>query len=321
MAIIAALGRMACLIRHLAGHQWFARLSIRLTPVIRRTDEGEMTATTVVDITAERLVDVRVAVETAFGITLDPATARYGNKGDTLGMVSDAGRWVRFQWRRPDSVSDTWTGPETASALTGVVMPQLFRSLRWPDAGRSVVWRADEFSLVTDAAVSGPGSIDTAPELPDTWWATLHASLTALAAHDTARVAMESDHMARRIREVFGDEVTEIDLTVPEWRTAHGDCHWGNLTAPSCVLLDWESWGQAPRGYDAATLWGFSLGVPDVASRIESEFVDDLSSRSGLLSRLLFCANVLRQFARRGIELPFTAGVREVVPVLLNALG
>ncbi|RSN40047.1 hypothetical protein DMC64_34495 [Amycolatopsis sp. WAC 04197] len=235
-------------------------------------------------------------------------------------MVSDGGRWVRFQFRRPGVMSDAWTGPEAASALTGVSMPALFRSLRWPDERRGVIWRADEFELVTDHAVSGPGSIAEAPTLSASWWETLRASLAALAAADTTRRAMDGGHLVGRITEVFPDEVAGVDLTVPEWTTAHGDCHWGNLTAPGCVVLDWESWGRAPRGYDAATLWGFSLGVPEVAARIETEFADDLASRSGVLSRLMFCANVVRQWKKRGVEMPFTAGVRKAAPGLLDSL-
>jgi hypothetical protein len=132
---------------------------------------------------------------------------------------------------------------------------------------------------------------------------------------------MSGDHLARRITEVFGKQVAGVDLTVPEWTTAHGDFHWGNLTAPTCYLLDWESWGRAPRGYDAATLWGFSLGAPEIAEQITAEFADDLRSRSGLLSQLLFCANVMRQSSRRGVEMPFTAGVRAAVSELLDAVG
>lgn len=273
-----------------------------------------------VNLAVDRLDDVRTTVETVFGVELDPQTAKYGNKGDTVGFISDKGRWVRLQWRRPDAMSDAWTGPEAASALTGISMPHLFRSFRWPDSQRSVIWRADEFQLISHQVVNGPGSIDSAPELAETWWATLRTSLAALAGQHTSRVAMASDHLASRIREVFGSQLVGIDLTISEWATAHGDCHWGNLTSPECVLLDWESWGLAPRGYDIATLWGFSLGVPEIASRIEGEFSADLATRSGVLSQLLFCANVLRQFARRKVEMPFTAAVRQAAPTLLAAL-
>lgn len=84
-------------------------------------------------------------------------------------------------------------------------------------------------------------------------------SLAALAEHQTERVGVRQDHLTRRINQVFPDEV---DTTVEEWVTAHTDLHWGNLTAPDCYLLDWEDWGAAPRGYDAAVLWGFSYRFP-----------------------------------------------------------
>jgi hypothetical protein len=52
---------------------------------------------------------------------------------------------------------------------------------------------------------------------------------------------------------------------VTYWHTAHADLHWNNLTAPDRVLLDRESWGQAPFGYGIATLYCHSLLVPGVA--------------------------------------------------------
>ncbi|MET9796002.1 hypothetical protein [Nocardiopsis alba] len=85
--------------------------------------------------------------------------------------------------------------------------------------------------------------------------------------------------------------------------------------------MDWEDWGAAPRGYDAATLWGFSLGVPAVADRIRSEFEQDLETRAGRISRLLFCANVLRAYARSGKSMPFTEPARRAAEGLIEVLG
>ncbi|MFI5800717.1 hypothetical protein [Streptomyces sp. NPDC051677] len=52
-----------------------------------------------------------------------------------------------------------------------------------------------------------------------------------------------------------------VDIPVPAvscWTTAHADVHWANLTSP-LRLLDWEAWGRAPEGFDAATLYAYSL--------------------------------------------------------------
>jgi hypothetical protein len=129
---------------------------------------------------------------------------------------------------------------------------------------------------------------------------------------------MSQEHLSRRIAEVYG---SGVGTTIEEWATAHADLHWGNLTSPDCWLLDWEDWGVGPRGLDAATLWGFSLGVPALSERVRQEFRDDLNSRSGRLAQLLFCANVERAWRRSGREMPFTAAAVEVGKRLVSELS
>ncbi|MYR34830.1 hypothetical protein GTW20_21880 [Nocardiopsis alba] len=276
------------------------------------------TATPITDIREERHEDVLALVERWLGVELDRASASYGNTGSTVGYLTDTGMWVRIQWRRTTRMNgQAWTGAECASVLTGVAKPRLRRSVRWQDDARDAVWRADEMTAVRSPVVSGNGSITHDPHLDDAWWAELKTSLDALAAHETDRVGMRQAHLTRRITEIFG---RSVDTGVDEWRTAHADLHWGNLTAPDCHLLDWEDWGAAPRGYDAATLWGFSLGVPAVADRVRREFEHDLETRAGRISRLLFCANVLRAYARSGKSMPFTEPARQAADELIDVL-
>lgn len=236
--------------------------------------------------------DAIETVEKALDLSLDRAERAFGTQGATVGFPSGDGTWVHLTWRSLDDAHDSWTGPELASAIVGVRKPKLFRSHRWLDAARNVVWRADETELVKSAAVDGSGVIAVAPALDDRWWSDLTTSLVALSGHETSRVTMAQSHLTKRVDQVFGDR--GVDTTITEWTTAHGDLHWGNITGPDCCILDWESWGTAPRGYDAATLWGHSLRVPEVADRVQREFADDLGSRSGLLAQLLFCSNVIR---------------------------
>lgn len=241
----------------------------------------------------EHLDDVFVEVEKALGLRLDHSGIAYGTQGATIGFPTKAGTWVRVAWSAPDRVHrQAWTGGETASAIRGVNKPHLYRSYRWTDEDRSVVWRADEVELVTSNAVHPTGVIDQDPEVSATWWESLKSSLATLAAFSTRRVGMAQEHLTRRINQVFDGE--GVDTQVGEWTTAHADLHWGNVTAPDCYLLDWEDWGLAPRGLDAATLWGHSIGVPAVAETIQDMFADDLATRSGRLAQLLFCSNVIR---------------------------
>jgi hypothetical protein len=63
-----------------------------------------------------------------------------------------------------------------------------------------------------------------------------------------------------------------------------------------CVF-DWEDWGMAPCGLDAANLWGASLAVPALADRVRSERRDDLESRDGKLMTLFVAAKILGPYA------------------------
>src|SRR5699024_415179 len=124
------------------------------------------------------------------------------------------------------------------------------------------------------------------PCLPETWWAALRNGLDSLAAHTTNRVALEQGHLSRRVREVYGSEV-DTRVSGDAWACAHGDLGYANLTGPELVLLDWKSWGMAPIGWVAACLLSSSLGVSEVADRVEVECAEQLINRSGLICRCL----------------------------------
>jgi hypothetical protein len=269
------------------------------------------------DLRADPHEDVFDEVEVWLRVRLDRAGAAYGRSGATVGARTDRGTWVRVAWRRPWKIGPAWTGLEHASALRGVSRPELIRSVRWRDAARELVWRADELELVASAPVEAGGVVTAMPELGEAWWNDLRSSLAALAVFATERVGMPQAHLSRRIGEVFGDAV---DTAVDEWATAHADLHWANLTAPECRLLDWEDWGRGPRGLDAATLWGHSLLVPALADRVLEEFDEDLSTRSGRLARLLFCANVLRLARRATVPSPLAEPARKAADDLLSSM-
>jgi hypothetical protein len=183
-----------------------------------------------------------------------------------------------------------------ASLPTAVAKPQWYQGLSWQVREHGLLWRANETELVTASPIKPGGVLCTDPVLSEAWWATMRRSLGALAAHSTVRVAtphtipISQQRVTDAIEGVFGGRV---DTTVSEWMVAHADLAWANVTAPECWLLDWEDWGMAPRGWDAATLWGNSLAVPALAALVQREYQADLGSRSGLLSQLFFCAEVI----------------------------
>lgn len=262
--------------------------------------------------------DVLERVERSMGVRLDRATLVYGTQGMTAGFRTDAGTWVRVQWRRPSKIyGPAWAGAECASVLRGVTKPDWFQTASWRDDVREVVWRADEMELVSVPVINSTGVIATEPVLAESWWASLRKSLAALAEHQTERVGVRQDHLTRRINQVFPDEV---DTTVDEWVTAQADLHWGDLTAPDCYLLDWEDWGAAPRGYDAAVLWGVSLQVPELAARVQRQFQADVKTRSGKLAQLLFCSNVIRVNTKRADPSPLVPSATRAAATLLAEL-
>ena len=82
-------------------------------------------------------------------------------------------------------------------------------------------------------------------------------------------------------------------IELDEWSPAHADLGWPNLTAPNLWILDWEDYGLAPRGLDAASLWAGSLTAPALAAQVRNCLRTDLESRSGRVMRLFKCAELL----------------------------
>jgi hypothetical protein len=155
------------------------------------------------------------------------------------------------------------------------------------------VWRADETDYIADHPI---GTARNAAKLPDSWWAELDASLDALARHDATRLAtpdcepITQQRITSMIEKVFPGR---IDSTIEEWTTAHADLNWANLTGPTFTILDFEDWGRAPRGLDAATLWRSSLTVSDVAERVLRHRLLDLECRTGRIMMLYYCAEII----------------------------
>lgn len=233
-------------------------------------------------------------MESALHTRLDRETVV--RKRRTVGARTDRGTWVRIERRGFDRIgAQGWNGPESAAVLSGVAMPSWHAGFAWREPGEPVMWRADEMDLV-DALPVGQGAVVIEdPRLPDAWWSALSASLDALAAQSAPRVATPDTASITQelVTAALGEVFPEVaDTTVAEWRPAHADLTWANVTGPDFCMIDWEDWGMAPRGLDAATLWGNSLAVPALAERVWSERQPDMECRSGRLMALFFCAKV-----------------------------
>lgn len=109
------------------------------------------------------------------------------------------------------------------------------------------------------------------------------------------------------------------DTSALTWTVAHGDLHWGNVTAPELNLFDWDLWGAAPAGYDAATLLVTALLQPAVAERVAHEFADVLTTHTGIVSQLLAGARLLHH-VEKGEHFDLAPQVHAHARILLSGL-
>ncbi|MFG2483348.1 hypothetical protein ACGFSI_11405 [Streptomyces virginiae] len=247
-----------------------------------------------VDLRVQPIDAVLERVNQALGVRIERNTVV--RKRRSVGGQTDHGTWVRIERRGFDRIGEQgWNGIESAAVLRDVIMPQWYRGFAWREPEQPVMWRADELELITAAPVGKGARVLDDPSLPDSWWAALNASLDALAAHNTPRIAtpdtvmITQDVVTSTIRAVF-PEVT--DTIVSDWVPSHADMTWANVMGPEFCVIDWEDWGMAPRGLDAATLWGNALAVPALSERVGHERRRDLESRDGRLMALFFCAKI-----------------------------
>lgn len=231
--------------------------------------------------------------EQALGVALrgDQAVS----KRRSLGAPSDRGTWVRLSVC-PGAAAAYCRGREATAGLPdAVACPQWLRSHSWRDD--ELVWRVEETEQVREPVIQTDGGILTEqPNLPGQWWQQLHTSLHALATTDTARIATPHTRpiSQQRISDLIATIAADVETTIGEWTVAHADLSWGNLTAPQCWILDWEDFGVAPRGWDAATLWAASLAVPALAEQVQQVFAADLDTRTGRVCQLYHVAELIQ---------------------------
>ncbi|MEU9026776.1 phosphotransferase [Streptomyces sp. NPDC048383] len=254
-----------------------------------------MSAAVHVDLRRMPIDDVLDRVDQCLQLRLDRDTVV--RKRRSLGAPTDRGTWVRIERRRFEPIGEQgWNGTEAAAVLRDVVMPEWYQGLAWRAPGEPVMWRADELELITAAPVGKGALMLEAPGLPGAWWAALNTSLDALAAQQTPRVATPDTELINQelVTAKLGAVFPElIDTTVERWVPAHADLTWANVMGAEFCIIDWEDWGMAPRGLDAATLWGNALVVPELADRVYRERRVDLESRDGKLMALFFLSKII----------------------------
>ncbi|WP_234434965.1 MULTISPECIES: hypothetical protein [Streptomyces] len=210
-----------------------------------------------------------------------------------------------------------WEGPLEADRRmpSAVPRPRLVERQSWNDGEYGYL--AELYELVTATTITAhEPALRTEPDLDGGWWDSLSNALDSIAAVPSDRVAVRQEYLDRAMPQFLG---VPVDSTVHVWATAHGDLHWANLTGPSLTILDWEGWGAAPAGYDAALLHAYSLLVPTTAAQIRSHLGHILDTPSGLFAELVVITELL-QTTTRGDNLDLEAPLRAHLGHLLDRL-
>ncbi|MFD9465488.1 hypothetical protein [Streptomyces sp. NPDC060027] len=158
--------------------------------------------------------------------------------------------------------------------------------------GDATAYRAELSERVDQPVLSDDPILQRDLQLPASWWTELTEALEKVSAAGTDRVAVREQYMTRAIPEFLGIPAPAVAF----WTTAHGDLHGANLTSP-LRILDREGWGRAPQGFDAATLYAYTLLKPDTAARVRDAF-PILGSPAGFAAEATVCAQLLQTVAR-----------------------
>lgn len=248
----------------------------------------------------QRMRAAHAQARAALGVQPDrDAAEAWGWHGRTLGSpvtAPDSLAWLRVACAPASQpVTIFWDGSIEAekSMPSSVPRPRLRSWHDWTD--QRWKYRAELYEHVADRPAAASPVLATAPDLPPQWWTAVRAALDAIAAVPTRRIAVRQSFLDQAMPRLLG---TPVSTTAPSpWTTAHGDFHFANLCAPNLRILDFEGWGLAPAGYDAATLHSYSLLVPQATARIRSELAHMLNTPAGRFAELVVITEHLHAFA------------------------
>lgn len=259
--------------------------------------------------------------DAAFALAVQPVdeNAVWGWRGRTVGCEVDAGE-IRA-WLRVISASagkgrgKLWDGTVLASREipTSVQRPKLIGYHDWSDAGHD--YRAELTDFVASPVCSPDPWLRRELDLPREWWASLRTSLSAISQVDTDRETLRQEYLTRALPQYL--EAPNLPTVPARWTTAHGDCHWANLTTDGPIMLDWEGWGRAPACYDAAMLATYAIPAPQTAKRLREELGCVLDTPAGRFAELTVLAELI-QTTTRGDNLDMLPALRERARDLLR---
>jgi hypothetical protein len=198
--------------------------------------------------------------------------------------------------RPAEIIATFWNGNVQADHAipASVPRPRLLRWHDWTEHDRA--YRAELYEHVTTQPIATRAALTADPGLPESWWAAVRTALDTVTAVPTSRVTLHPGFLAWAMPRYLGYPADD-QHAVP-WTTAHGDFHYANLCAPTLSILDWEGWGTAPAGYDAAMLHSYSLLVPAAATRVRTELAHILDTDTGRIAELAVITELLYAAAR-----------------------
>ncbi|MFF1274659.1 phosphotransferase [Streptomyces marokkonensis] len=178
---------------------------------------------------------------------------------------------------------------------------------QWTEAGNA--YKAELYDRVGETVSPTPALVTAGHPLTTVWWNDLRRALVRLSAVPTDRTAVRQAYLDHAMPKYLAFLDGPVPTTPPAWSTAHGDLHWANLVGLEFGILDWEGWGTAPAGYDAALLYAYSLGVPETAERLRYELCAILDSEEGRFAELVVITELL-QSAERGDNVELVPALR-----------
>ncbi|MFJ2590966.1 hypothetical protein OG842_43175 (plasmid) [Streptomyces sp. NBC_00376] len=257
--------------------------------------------------TADRMLAAQRHAADQFGLRATSSRV-WGYQGRTLSAAAGP-HWLRVVSAEAGTEGGTlWDGPSASRTLpASVPRPDLFRIRDWTTDTHA--YRAELYSFAPDPIVSPRPVLDDDPDLPETWWKEMTAALETLAdvPPPTGREAVREEYLRRVIPEYTGHQIDAVT-----WTTAHGDLHYGNITRGPHIL-DWEGWGRAPYGYDAATLYVYALLSPEAANRVRTQLAPVLNRPEARTGLLTVCAQVLQAQDRADFYTELVGPARELL--------
>lgn len=216
------------------------------------------------------------------------------------GLVTSADgeiRWLKVSGVPRRTVNMRRERERAAPDARGIRTPKILATTEWRSGG--VKWYAVLTTPVDSPTVQqfveGGGSLAD----DEAWLGSLRTTLERLAEIPCTHHSLTEPYVTAAIVARFGAGAPNV---ATEWRTAHGDLSWPNLTAPDLVLYDWETWGLAPRGYDAAYLMVQSICDVKLMHRLEREFMDEFATPSGCVGLLVACAEMLNHIEASDLD-------------------